>query len=191
MCDEWKGPDANTGWVFEMIGEKMDYEWEVVRGPQHRLVSNCSMTHYLLLTWSDSQVMSHMDHILWLISRCIKLKLWKVFSRDQELITQENLFMVDIYMHPDLNQKAAIFMLFKVLILIFLTVRGLTDICLSPDRRPWFVVRGPVHLQDPEESTKSCLGFWYHNMGNSFGTLSIFLNSKHKAGSQAGFRLAF
>ena len=40
MCDEWKGPDANTGWVFEMIGERMDYEWEVVRGPQHRLVSN-------------------------------------------------------------------------------------------------------------------------------------------------------
>ena len=94
--------------------------------------------------------------------------------------------MVDIYMHQDLNQKVAIFMLFKVLILTSLTVRGLTDICLSTD-----VVRGPVHLQDPEESTKSCLGFWYHNMGNSFGTLSIFLNSKHKAGSQAGFRLAF
>ena len=35
--------------------------------------------------------------------------------------------MVDIYMHRDLNQKEAIFMLFKVLILIFLTVRGHTD----------------------------------------------------------------
>ena len=45
MCDEWKGPDANTGWVFEMIGERMDYEWEVVRGPQHRLVSNIDLIH--------------------------------------------------------------------------------------------------------------------------------------------------
>ena len=47
MCDEWKGPDANTGWVFEMIGEKMDYEWEVVRGPQHRLVLNIARLHTL------------------------------------------------------------------------------------------------------------------------------------------------
>ena len=46
MCDEWKGPDANTGWVFEMIGEKMDYEWEVVRGPQHRLVSVINYESY-------------------------------------------------------------------------------------------------------------------------------------------------
>ena len=41
--------------------------------------------------------------------------------------------MVDIYMHLDLNQKAAIFMLFKVLILIFLTVRGPTDTTSSID----------------------------------------------------------
>ena len=52
MCDEWKGPDANTGWVFEMIGEKMDYEWEVVRGPQHRLVSVINYESY------------HMTHII-------------------------------------------------------------------------------------------------------------------------------
>ena len=35
--------------------------------------------------------------------------------------------MVDIYMHRDLNLKAAIFMLFKVHISIFHTVRGPTD----------------------------------------------------------------
>ena len=58
MCDEWKGPDANTGWVFEMIGERMDYEWEVVRGPQHRLVSNQPMSHFY-----DSFSMSHMTLI--------------------------------------------------------------------------------------------------------------------------------
>ena len=56
MCDEWKGPDANTGWVFEMIGEKMDYEWEVVRGPQHRLVSVINYESY------------HMTHVILLIS---------------------------------------------------------------------------------------------------------------------------
>ena len=40
MCDEWKGPDANTGWVFEMIGERMDYEWEVVRGMSSAVFSD-------------------------------------------------------------------------------------------------------------------------------------------------------
>ena len=164
MCDEWKGPDANTGWVFEMIGEKMDYEWEVVRGPQHRLVLNIARLHTLRhstvqLIWNvikyfhGAENRSHKKIRLWSIFICIGtwIRRWR-FLCDSKSISWSFL-QWGVSEHPR-----------------------------------WSLKHRDRIVEIPNESTKSCLGFWYHNMGNSFGTLKVFLNSKHKSGAQVGFR---
>ena len=46
MCDQWKMADGNIGWIYKRIPPaKLDYQWEVVRGPQHSIFTGPRIDH--------------------------------------------------------------------------------------------------------------------------------------------------